>query len=230
MRDRPITSWLALVFVFVVPVLVLSQDAPQNLMLNLNGHGYQVATKQMNGHTYIDVDALARAANGTISYLGKQMTLTLPGRTADTTAPAANTNAAAPAADPGFSKEFMRAAIEAMSQVREWRSVLTNGVQNGYPIMSLGLGNYRAQAAQSLRLASVAVTTDADRNAFQLCTNEFENMRKLSDKMVASAQAMNYIAPDAVTSDPLDQRIMACARSLAAMATSGQFMDDGTCH
>jgi hypothetical protein len=31
-------------------------------------------------------------------------------------------------------------------------------------------------------------------------------------------------------SDPLDQQILNCARSLAAMAASGQFVDDGSCH
>jgi len=231
MRDRSFTvSWLVLALVVAIPAVVLSQAAPQNLMLNLNGHAYQVPITQMNGHTYVEITALAQAANGTISYPAKQMTLTLPGRSADTAAPAANTDAPAPAADTGFSKEFMRAAIEAMSQVREWRSVLNNGVENGYPIGSLGLANYRAQASQSMRLASVAVTTDSDRNAFQLCTNEFENMKRLSDKMLASAQNMNYIAPDAVTSDPLYQQILGCARSLAAMGTSGVFMDDGSCH
>jgi hypothetical protein len=31
-------------------------------------------------------------------------------------------DASAPASAPGFSKEFMRAGIEAMSAIREWRS------------------------------------------------------------------------------------------------------------
>jgi hypothetical protein len=230
MRERIFIFVVGMAVLVMVPFLVLSQAAPQNLTLNLNGHPYQVPITQMNGHSYVEINALAQAANGTISYPGKQMTLTLPGRAVEVTAAAAPTSSPTAVADPGFSKDFMRSAIEAMAAVREWRSVLTNGVQNGYPIMSLGLANYRAQASQSLRLASVAVTTDSDRNAFQLCTNEFENMKKLSDKMIAAAQNMTYIAPDALTTDPLDQKILGCARSLAAMASSGQFMDDGSCH
>ncbi len=81
-----------------------------------------------------------------------------------------------------------------------------------------------------MRLAGVAATTDSDRGAAQLVSNEFENMRKLNDKILAKAQSLSYIDPDSIKNDPLDQQIITCARSLAAMATSGQFVDDGSCH
>jgi len=41
---------------------------------------------------------------------------------------------------------------------------------------------------------------------------------------------MTYIAPDALENDPLDKKIVNCAHSLGAMAASGQFHDDGSCH
>src|SRR5579863_9290186 len=41
---------------------------------------------------------------------------------------------------------------------------------------------------------------------------------------------MNYISPDTLKNDPLDQKILNRARSLAPMAASGQFQDDGSCH
>jgi hypothetical protein len=31
-------------------------------------------------------------------------------------------------------------------------------------------------------------------------------------------------------SDPLNEQILSCARALAAMAASGQYVDDGSCH
>jgi hypothetical protein len=233
MRNRPVTTSLALGLILVLPLLALSQAAKPILTLNLNGQQSQVSVTQMNGHSYVDVTALARATNGTLSFQGNNMLLTVPG----TGTPAAPAAAAAPATDSfvppantGFSKDFMRAGIEAMAAIREWRSVLSNGVANGYPIASLGLPNYRMQAQQAVRLAGVAATTDSDRSAAQLVSNEFENMRKLSDKILAKAQSMSYIDPDEVKNDPLDQQIITCARSLAAMATSGQFSDDGSCH
>ena len=59
---------------------------------------------------------------------------------------------------------------------------------------------------------------------------EFDNMQKLSNKILSARKNMNYIPPDALKDDPLDQRILNCARSLASMAASEQFLDDGSCH
>ncbi len=90
--------------------------------------------------------------------------------------------------------------------------------------------NYRARAEQSLRLVSLAVSTDYDRSAFELLTNEFKNMRKLSDRLVEAGRGRVYVSPKSLDDDPLDQQILKCAHSLAAMVASNQFVDDGSCH
>jgi hypothetical protein len=117
-----------------------------------------------------------------------------------------------------------------MTVVREWRGALVNAVKNGYPVTDGFVANYRAQATTNLRLADIAATTDSDRNAFQLLSNQLDTMQKLSDKILAARQNMNYVSADALKNDPLNQKILNCARSLAAMAASGQFQDDGSCH
>jgi hypothetical protein len=76
---------------------------------------------------------------------------------------------------------------------------------------------------------SLAVSTQDDRNAFQLLTNEFKNMKKLSDRFVEASKARIYVSPNLFNNDPLDKKILDCAHSLASMAASGQFIDDGTC-
>ncbi len=241
MRQRPISVGMALAIAMILPGLALSQGALGSLTLDMNGQQSQLPLVTMNGRNYVEVEALAKAANGAVSFQGNMMRLTLGGNAGNSgsnTAPLSNSSSngatagaqPAPSANPGFSKGFVRSGIEFMAAIREWRTVLTNGVANGYPIASLGLGNYQAQAQQSLRLASVAITTDSDRSAYQLLTNEFGNMKSLSDKYIAKAQGMNYIDPDSVKNDPLDQSVINCAHSLAAMASSGQFNDDGSCH
>lgn len=225
MKHKPVTTSFLLALGTLIPLLMHSQVTPQNLMLNLNGQQSQVPVTRLNGHSYIDVEALARAANGTISFQGNTMVLTVQG--SSSTPPA---DSPAPQSNQGLTKEFLRAGIEAMAAIREWRSVLSNGVANSYPVTSLGLDSYRAQAAQAVRLASVAASTDGDRSAAQLVSNEFDNMKKLSDRILAKGQSLIYISPDAVTSDPLDKQIITCAHALAAMASSGQFLDESTCH
>jgi hypothetical protein len=200
------------------------QTAQQNLIFTVKGQPGQAPVLQMNGKSYVDIESLARLTNGSLGFQGNQITLQLPA-----SAPASAPPASQPASSE-FSKEFLKAGIEEMSIVREWRSALVNAVQNGYPITDEFVSGYRGQAATNLRLASVAASTDSDRSALQLLSNELDNMQKLSNKVLAARKNMNYISPDALKGDPLDMQILGCARSLAAMAASGQFQDDGSCN
>jgi hypothetical protein len=215
-----------LVMLLVVPALALSQAAQETRTLIVNGQPGQVNVVQLNGRSYVDLEALARVANGSLRFNGNQITLTLH---AAASTPPAGSPSASPPTNPGFSKDFLKAGIEQMTAIREWRSALANAIKNGFPIAEDWLAGYRGQAATALRLTSVAVSTDSDRNAFQLLSSEFNNMSKLSNQYVAARQSLTYIAPDALENDPLNQKIVSCAHSLASMAATGQFEDDGSC-
>ena len=227
MRKWPFSAWLMLAALLALPIFALSQAAQQNLTLIVNGRPGVAPVVQLNGRSYFEIEALARVASGSLSFKGNQIILTLPGSTTST-APAPSS--ATEPANQGFSKEFLRAGFEEMAAIREWRSVLTNAVQHGYPITEDWLSVYRVQAAKNLTLASVAVSTDSDRDALGLFTNEFDNMHKLSDTILESHKSMDYVSPTTLTDDPLDQRIMNCAHFLASMAAGRQFLDDGSCH
>jgi hypothetical protein len=177
----------------------------------------------MRGKAYVELEALARLTHGSLSFNGSQVTLTLPGSSANTATTVAGDKSE-------FSKDFLRAGIEELGMIREWRIALMNAVQNGFPIGDDWMSVYRGPALTNLRLAAVAASTDADRSAYQLLSNEFDNMKKLSDRFVAAHTAQEYTPTDSLKSDPLDQQILGCARSLATMAASGQFVDDGSCH
>jgi hypothetical protein len=207
--------------------LVMTQAGQQPRTLILTGHAGELAVVEMGGRSYVEIQALAQLANASLSFNGNQVLLTLPGSSAHTDSSAPSAGQPAPA---GLSKEFIRAAIEEMSIVREWRSTLTNAVQRGYPITEDWIGSFRDQARKSLRLVGVASTTDSDRSGFRLLTNVFNSMNKLSDQFLEANRTRTYVSPDALNNHPLDQKILNCAHSLAAMAASGQFMDDGSCH
>lgn len=226
MRTRSSLATLMLAILLAVPVLAPSQAEQEARTLIVNGQPGQVTVVQVNGRSYVDLEALARVANGSLGFNGNQITLTLPGAAS---MPSSATSTASAPANPGFSKAFLKAGIESMSQVREWHSALANAIQNGFPLAESWLSGYRNQAAAALRLASVAVSTDSDQNASQLLTNEFENMKTLSNNYVAARQSLDYIAPNALANDALNQKIINCGHSLAAMAASGEFVDDGSC-
>jgi len=117
-----------------------------------------------------------------------------------------------------------------MSAVREWRSTLINAIQRGFPVTGDWMNALSTEAQYHLRLVSVAASSEDDRKALQLLTNEFNNMKKLSDRFVEANKSRVYVPPNTLDNDPLDQRILNCARSLSAMAANNQFVDEGFCH
>jgi len=233
MRARELlASQLVLIFL-VVSGIALAQESNQNRALIINGQSTRVPVIQVNSRSYVELEALASAVNGTLSFSGNQIAFSVPIGPANTAPPsAAATPGSAPvqASNPGFSKGFLNLAIEEAATLREWHAALASSIANGYPLSAGSLAPYRAQATTNLRLASAAASTDSDRSAYQLLSNLFQNMGKLADKYVAARANMTYISPDALQNDSSNQRLMTCGRSLSAMAASGQFVDDGSCN
>jgi hypothetical protein len=221
------SAGLLLAVLLAMPGLGSSQAVQPTTALVVSGQPGQAPVLQINGKSYVNLEALARLTNGSLSFKSNQITLTLPGSAAST--PATDDQASQPAPS-GFTRNFLKAGIEAGSTIREWRTALSSAVQNGYPVTDDFVARYVDQSATSLRLASVAVSTDSDRNAFQLLSNVFDKMQKLSNKILAARQNMSYVSGAALRDDPLNQQILSCARSLASMAASGQFQDDVSCH
>ena len=229
MRERLLNASLMLVVLFLMAGFAVSQTA-QNRTLIVNGQSGQIAVLQIEGRSFVDIAALAQIANGSLGFQGNRITLTLPAASAGT--PPASSSPP-PSGGSSFSKSFMKAGIEFMSVIREWRSAQANALQNGYPVTAAWVATYRSQARQNLSLASVAASTDSDQQALQLLTYELQNMDKWSNKVLEARKNMDaakYMSPDALNNDPLFQKILNCAHSLASMASSGQFEDDGSCH
>jgi hypothetical protein len=238
MIERQSTTPIRALLLFVILVVVLSLSAAQRHTLVLNGKSTDVPVIYVDSHPYVGLEALANALNGSVSSSGAMVALSLPTDSANRSSSTATASAAKPPAvlsqpepsNPGFSQGFLNAGIELVSTLREWHTALQTAIQSGIPLSEGLLQPYRAQATTNLRLTSVAATTPADRNAYQLLNNVYQTMGKLSDKYVKMRASMTYIAPDALQNDELNQRIMTCAHSLGAMAASGQFSDEASCH
>jgi hypothetical protein len=211
-------SWLALAYTWA---------APQKRTLAVAGHPGYLPVVEIGGRSYIEIEALARVTNGSLSFKGPQMVLTLP--SAGSEAQVAVAAVSQPVAT-GFTKEFLKAGIEQMSVIREWQSTLANAVQKGFPITEDWTTGFRSRAQQNLRLVSVAASSESDRSALQLLTNEFNNMKALSDRFLEANRSRTYIPTDALNNDPLDQRILNCGHALATMAANNQYVDDASCH
>jgi hypothetical protein len=232
MRVRGSLAFLLAALFFAVPGILSSQDVSQNRTLIINGQTTQVPVIQVNGRPYVDLEGLASAVNGSLSFAGSRIAMSLPVASAasgSATTAAKPASAPAPVSNPGFSRGFLNAGIEEAAILREWHTALASAIQNGYPVTDNLLAPYRNQATTNLRLASAAVSTDSDRSGYQLLSNEFQNMVRLAEKYVGQRANLTYISPDALDNDDLNRRFVACGQSLGAMAANGQFVDDGSC-
>lgn len=241
-RSIPLKK-IAVLLVILAAALSLSA-APRRTLI-LNGESTEALVVYRSGHPYVDLEGLAKALHGSISSSGPTVALSLPevsdeASETSSSSPSQVTSSAAPEPvstqrvstqpapyNPGFSREFLHAAIEEMSILREWHSVLQTAIQNQIPLSEGLFQPYRLEATRNLGLASVAATTADDHSAFELLNNVYVNMANLSDKYVSRRASLIYIDPDALQNDELNAHIVNCGRFLGAMAASGQFSDDG---
>jgi len=217
--------------VYLLSRIAFAQSNPETRTLVVNGQSADAAVVQIHNRSFADLETLARLANGTLSFRGTQVNLQF--RCSETAA------ASIPEVDQvraktALSRDFVIAGIETLAQMREWASAMAYAIQNGYGVTANWAGDYRAKASGSLTLASSAATTDSDRNALQLLTNELDNVSTWSDKLVEAKQSMDtakYSASlGALRNEPLSQKILSCGHFLGTMLGSGEFKDDPSCH
>ena len=217
MRNAIRTS-VMLVTILLLPLLVLVAQETSTLLLE--GHQGQARVIQVQGKNYVELEALARITGESLRFAGNQIVLTLPGGANITP----QTDPSAPAA--ALSRPFLSAGIEMMREILEWHAALKNGIERGYPLSDVWFGHFRRQIQSSLKQTEAAASTDIDQRALPLLTNEFNTMETLTDKYLKISASRDYLAPNALNSDPMDQKLLTCWQSLAS---SNQFVDNGSC-
>jgi len=218
---QPARTVLLLAALFLVPHFGRSQDPKPSRTLTVDGYSGEISVLQLNGRSYVDIEALARLTSGSVSFRANGIVLTLPG--SGNGAPDANQ-------PPGFSKDFLTAGIELMTSIREWRTAIINAIQNSFPVTEEWVTPYRRASNSKLALASAAATTESDRNGIALLTNELGFVKMFSDKYVERQKQGIGTFSDDLNDDPLSQQILTCAQGITAVATSGQYQDVDSCH
>ena len=214
------------------------QDAPQSApptaarstQLVVGGYDGTVPIIHRNGHAYVELEGLAEVTGSTLGFQGKTIVLNLPAPApVDQAEPAS-----APAAPPepkGFSRDFLRAGVEQMTVVREWRSAVENAVRTNNPVDESWVSGYRQTAQSRMAMAQANATTDADKEALPLLENATSMVGQLTDRFLALRTTVSYVDPTSLNDDALDKKITACAQGMAAMAIpGGQFQDVDSCH
>jgi hypothetical protein len=205
----------------------MAQNAPANKTLVVNGGTADGAVVQIDGHSYVDIQTLAKLLNAAVRLE--------PGRVI-LTSPASETGAKPEHIMPALSKEFARAGISQLAEMREWKgavsSAIRSGVAGGNWLAPL-LHDHRVRAEESMGQASVAAATDSDKLALQLLKSEFTNLGQWDSNAQATILSLNAeqnLNPAAAQNDPLLAKISECSKFLNAMLVGGEFADSPSCH
>lgn len=223
MRRSAIRTWVMLVGILLLPLLALMAQQVSSLLID--GQQGQAKVIQVQGKNYVEVDGLARITGGSLRFVENRIILTFPG-SGDASSQTAQS---APAPSVGYSRQFLAAGIETMRVILEWHSSLKTVIDRSYPMSDEWFESHKRRAQSSLKFAEAAASTDMDKKAFPLLANQLTTMTALSDKYLKINSRMDYIVPGSLSKDPLAQKLLTCWRSLEAMASSGQFVDDGSC-
>jgi hypothetical protein len=201
--------------------------SPATKTLVVNGKTVGTEVKEINGRSYVDVEALAQITNGVVTVEPNRIVLTIP----------AASNAAAPAAAPpppeGLSRDFASSAVSSLADMREWRGAISLMITYGLVVSASWSTDYHDRVEADLSQAAVAATTDSDRNALSLLRNEFDKLTGWADETFAARQALNgakAIDPNALKNDPSLAAITNCSRFLNGMIVSGTYTDNASCH
>jgi hypothetical protein len=205
-----------------------AQNATEKKTLVVNGRTSDGAVVQIGGHSYVDVDNIAKILNAAISFE--------PGRVIITVPPRADVASTPERVTPGLSKEFSRAGISALAEMWEWKGAIASAIRSGVAggnWLAPWLKDHRAHAEQSLSQASLAAKTDSDQKALQLFSNEFANLAQWDSNTQATILSLNgeqTVNPAAAQNDPLLTKISECGNFLNGMLVSGEFTDSSSCH
>jgi hypothetical protein len=204
-----------------------AQSAPDKVLV-VNGKTVEANVRQINGRSYVDIEALALATNGAVTVEPNRVVLTIPAQDAS-----AARDAAPVQATQGLSKDFASAAIAELAEMREWRGVIGTMVTYGLAVSGTWAQDYRERVDAGLRQTTLAASTDADRSALQLLKSESASLAGWASDVLAARKALDgakTMDPVAQQNDPVLAEITSCGRFLNAMLVSGAFSNDGSCH
>jgi hypothetical protein len=223
----------------IVPLFagaLFAQSTPDKILV-VNGKMIGPAVREMDGHSYVDIDTLAQAMSGNVTVEPNRVVLAFPMPVAASALAVAPTptpqSQPAPQPPQGLSRGFAAAAIGNLAEMREWRGATTAMITYGMAVSDALAQSYRDQVQEGLAQAGVAAVTDDDRNALGLLQGESAQLANWANTVLAARHELNgkaTVDPNALQNDSALAKIQTCGQFLNSMLVSGAFADDASCH
>jgi hypothetical protein len=235
MRNRKAISYFFVFgLIFLFAGILLAQNLPDRPLI-VNGKSAGMAV-QMGTHAFVDVETVAQATNGSVTFEPDRIVLTIPAPGSSATpgpAPSAGLAPLPPAPPPGLSRNFASQGIALLAEMREWRGAVGTILTYGVPVVGTWPQDYHDRVEADLERVALTTSTAADQDAMELIRSEFSNLEQWANDVVTARQALNAtnsVRPDAMQSDSTLAKISNCSRFLSSMLVSGTFADDQSCH
>jgi hypothetical protein len=217
--------------VFMMAAIAAAQSQSASTSLSVEGYPGEATVVRVQGRMFVDVQDLARITDGSLSFEKNSIILTL--HHPDAVKYAGENNLKS-----GFSRDFRRAAIEAMASIREWGGTLMVIVQTGYPVERAIAGNtieaHQSRAGEAVAMAATVASTDDDNRGLELLKNEFNHVQDWSDRFIKARSSLNAanltMSESPLTRDDEAQKTIRCGQFLAQLFAGNTFQDDSSCH
>lgn len=197
----------------------------------VNGHDGKATIYEIDGKSFVDLETLVRISNGSLAYEKDRIVVIIPPAPGG---PATSVEGIPHASAAGLSPEFMRSAVQELSIIKDWTTVMAYAVQRGVPGDGARLQLFRDRATEGVHLAKVAAHTNSDHSALTLLMNQFDAVSAWTDRLVRERRSMDTgkysLSENAIAADEQYQKIASCTTFLGTMLTSGSFQDDYACH
>ncbi len=132
-----------------------------------------------------------------------------------------------------LSRDFARAALSTAFRMRSTQRALENCIKKRYPLGEYWIRSEMDSIDESLKLANLSATNDADRQALQQLENENGKLRAWTDWLIDANRNLRladyYMSESKLDNDEQFQSNTACAGFLVSMLSSGKVKEGYGC-
>ena len=137
-------------------------------------------------------------------------------------------------ADPAtLSRGFAGAALNAATSLKFTERRIANSIKMGFPLGEFWIQTDFDSIDDSLRLAALSASNDADRQALQQLETQTQHLRLWSDWLIQQRKELRladyYISPSPLDNDERFLNTVACTNFLMSMLAGGRLAENSSC-
>jgi hypothetical protein len=137
-------------------------------------------------------------------------------------------------ADPAtLSRGFAGVALSAATRLKFTERRIANSIKMGFPLGEFWIQTDFDSIDDSLGLAALSATNDADRQALQQLETQTQHLRRWSDWLIQQRRELRladyYTSPSPLDNDEKFQNTVACTNFLMSMLANGRLAEESSC-